>query len=74
MLTLSVINSFNTMENILILTGGGPANSTQTMLLYAYQQAVNSMDYSYAITMITIVFAVTMTLTVVFNKITSNKD
>lgn len=74
MLTLSVINSFNTMENILVLTGGGPANSTQTMLLYAYQQAVNSMDYSYAITMITIVFVVTMTLTVIFNKITSNKD
>ncbi|MBO5060111.1 MAG: sugar ABC transporter permease [Clostridia bacterium] len=74
MLTLSIINAFNLMENIMILTGGGPSNSTQTMLLYAYQQGVNSMDYSYAMTMTTIIFIVTMTLTVVFNKVTREKD
>lgn len=74
MLTLSIINSFNLMENVMILTGGGPSNSTQTMLLYAYQQATSSMDYSYAMTMTTIIFVVTMTLTVVFNKITREKD
>lgn len=74
LLSLSLINTFNLMENIMVLTGGGPANSTQTMLLYAYQQATNSMDYSYAMTMTTIIFAITMTLTVVFNKVTREKE
>lgn len=74
MLTLSIINSFNLMENVMILTGGGPSNSTQTMLLYAYQQGTASMDYSYAMTMTTIIFVITMTLTVVFNRITREKD
>ena len=74
MLTLTIIGSFNIMENVLLLTGGGPSNSTQTMLLYAYQQATNSMDYSYAITMIGIVFIATMILTIVFNKITTEKE
>lgn len=74
MLTLNIISSFNLMEQIMVLTGGGPANSTQTMLLYAYQQGVNSMDYSYAMTMITIVFVVTMILTIVFNKVTAEND
>lgn len=74
MLTLSIINAFNAMENILVLTGGGPMNSTQTMFLYAYQVGVNTMDYSYAMTMCTIVFVFVMTLTVVFNKITNNQE
>lgn len=74
MLTLAIISAFNVMENIMILTGGGPANSTQTMLLYAYQQATNSMDYSYAMTMTTIIFIVTMTLTIIFNRVTREKD
>lgn len=74
MLTLTIINSLNAMENIMIMTGGGPGNSTRTMMLYAYQQATKSNDYSYAITMTTIVFIVTMTLTVVFNRITDKKD
>lgn len=73
-LTLGIIGALNSMEGVLLLTGGGPANSTQTMLLYAYQQAVNSMDYSYAITMITIVFIATLILTVIFNKVNSEKD
>lgn len=74
MLTLSIIGSLNSMENVLVMTGGGPSNSTQTMYLYAYQVGVNTMDYSYAMTMCTIVFAITMVLTIVFNKVTKAND
>ena len=74
LLTLSIISAFNVMEHILVLTGGGPANSTQTMYLYAYQVGVNTMDYSYAMTMCTIVFVITITLTIVFNKATKSGD
>ena len=74
MLTLSIIGSLNSMENVLVMTGGGPSNSTQTMYLYAYQVGVNTMDYSYAMTMCTIVFVITMVLTIVFNKVTKAND
>ena len=74
MLTLSIMNSLNSMENVLVTTGGGPSNSTQTMYLYAYQVGVNTMDYSYAMAMMTIIFLITMTLTLVFNKITKEKE
>ncbi len=74
LLTLSIIGSLNTMESVLVTTGGGPSNATQTMYLYAYQVGTNTMDYSYAMTMMTIVFALTMTLTIIFNKITKEKE
>jgi multiple sugar transport system permease protein len=74
LLTLAIIGSLNSMENIMIMTGGGPGTATRTMMLYAYQQATRSNDYSYAITMTTIVFIVTMMLTILFNKVTDKKD
>ena len=74
LLTLSIIGSLNAMEGVLVTTGGGPSNATQTMYLYAYQVGTNTMDYSYAMTMMTIVFALTMTLTIIFNKITKEKE
>ena len=74
MFLLSMIGIFNALEGPLILTGGGPAGSTETVLLYAYQQAVNSMDYSYAVTMATIVFFVILLLTAIVNKATEEKD
>lgn len=72
--TLSLIGALNTMENVMILTGGGPAGATQTLLLYAYNKAVNSGDYSYAMTLTTIVFAVIMIITVVLNKAMKEKE
>ena len=74
MFLLSMIGIFNALEAPMILTGGGPAGSTETVLLYAYQQAVNSMDYSYAVTMATIVFFVILILTAVVNRATKEKE
>lgn len=70
---LSLTGIFGTMENILLWTGGGPAGSTETILVYAYKQATNSMDYSYAITLSTIVFVVTLIITYAFQKKTQEE-
>lgn len=70
---LSLTGIFGTMENILLWTGGGPAGSTETILVYAYKQATNSMDYSYAITLSTIVFIVTFVITYMFQKKTEEE-
>lgn len=49
-------------------TDGGPFGKTETLLSYAYKQALTSLDYSYAITMATIVFLITFILTVLIRK------
>ena len=67
MFMLSLINKVNAMEDIMVYTGGGPAGSTETALLYAYKQGTNSMDYSYAMTMITIVFVIVLVLNIINN-------
>lgn len=71
--TLQLIGCINAMENILVMTGGGPANSTRTVLLHAYRQATDSMDYSYAITMITVVYVFTLILNI-FMQRRKNKE
>ena len=65
MFMLSLINKVNAMEDIMVFTGGGPAGSTETALLYAYKQGTNSMDYSYAMTIITIVFIIVLILNII---------
>lgn len=73
-LLMSVTGIFNSMENILVWTGGGPAGSTETVLVYAYKQAINSMDYSYAVTLATIVFVVTFLITLLVKGVSDKKD
>jgi len=73
-LLMSITGIFNSMENILVWTGGGPAGSTETVLVYAYKQAINSMDYSYAVTLATIVFIVTFIITLLVKGISDKKD
>ena len=71
---MNVTGIFNTMDNILVWTGGGPAGETEMVLVYAYKQAINSMDYSYAITLATIVFVATFIITLLVRGISDKKD
>lgn len=73
MFTLSLIGAVNSMEGVMVLTGGGPSGSTETALLYAYNQGVRSMDYSYAMTMITLVFILVLVINVITTKM-KNKE
>ncbi len=73
-LLMSITGIFNAMENILVWTGGGPAGATETVLVYAYKQAINSMDYSYAVTIATIVFVATFVITLFVKGISDKKD
>ena len=74
MFLLSFTGVFNALENVLMWTGGGPYGATETLLSYAYKQALSSLDYSYAITMATIVFLITFILTMVIRKLLSKMD
>lgn len=45
--TLSVTYTVKVFDLIFILTGGGPANSTQTLATYAYQRSFRNFDWGH---------------------------
>ncbi|MFV0400241.1 MAG: carbohydrate ABC transporter permease [Oscillospiraceae bacterium] len=73
MLVLSFIGAFNSFDNVQVMTGGGPANSTETIVLYAYKQAYTFFDYGYALTLSTIAFLVIFLLTVIQMRLERDK-
>lgn len=42
-----VIGGFNVFTSVLLVTDGGPADSTQVLLTYMYQQAFKNLDFGY---------------------------
>ena len=46
-LIISVINSFQVFDAVLVLTGGGPADATRTLVVYIYDQAFNYLQMGY---------------------------
>jgi multiple sugar transport system permease protein len=65
MLVLTVIGAFNMFDNVQVMTGGGPAGSTETIILYLYKQAYTFQDYGYALSLSTTAFLIIFILTVV---------
>jgi multiple sugar transport system permease protein len=59
-----VIGGLNVFTSVLLVTGGGPADSTQVLLTYMYQQAFKYLDFGYgaaiAVLLTVIVFVVSM--------------
>ena len=46
-LVLRTIQAFKVFDIIWIMTGGGPANATQTIAIYAYQTAFQGYDFGW---------------------------
>jgi multiple sugar transport system permease protein len=74
LLVINTINIFNLFDEVMIMTGGGPARASETLVLYAFQKAYRDMDYSYAITITTISFLIVFLLTILQMKIKSTGD
>jgi multiple sugar transport system permease protein len=45
-----VIGGFNVFISVILMTGGGPADSTQVLLTYMYKQAFTNLDFGYGAT------------------------
>lgn len=63
-LTLGVIRGLRVFTEIYVLTNGGPAGSTQTVVPYVYQQATTNDDVGYAAAISTVLLLFTVLLTV----------
>ncbi len=63
---LRVIGLFNSPDVLLILTGGGPGNATQTISLYGFQTAYLKFDFGYAASISVLALGCLMAFTVVY--------
>ena len=63
MFVLSIIGAFNMFDNVKVITEGGPANATETIILYSYKQAYTFQDYGYALALSTTAFLIIFLLT-----------
>lgn len=64
LLITNTIAIFNLFDEPKIMTGGGPAKSTETLVLFAFDKAYTGGEYSYAITITTIAFIIVFILTI----------
>ena len=65
-LLLRTIWVFNSIEMILIMTGGGPAYSSETVTSYMYTKAYGTQDFGMAAAMGVLVMIVLMLYSVLF--------
>lgn len=66
---LRVIGLVNSPELLLILTGGGPGNSTQVLSLYAFQTAYQRFDFGYAGALSVVMFVILMVFCVIYLRV-----
>jgi multiple sugar transport system permease protein len=71
---LQAIRLFNTPDLLIVLTGGGPANSTQVGSLYAFQTAYIRFDFGYASAISLALMALMLGITLVAMRVTPAVD
>ncbi len=65
-----LIGAFQVFEEPLIMTEGGPANSTLTMALYLYNRGIRQSGFGYASAIALVQFALILILCVATLKMT----
>jgi multiple sugar transport system permease protein len=58
----TAIFTLRSFEQVYVITGGGPLNSTNLLVYYIYQEAFGQFDFGYAAAGATVLLAVTMVL------------
>jgi len=58
----TVIFTLRSFEQVYVVTGGGPLNSTNILVYYIYQEAFAQFDFGYAAAAATVLLAVTLLL------------
>jgi multiple sugar transport system permease protein len=66
-LIISIIGSFQIFDLTTVLTGGGPANSTNTIIMYVYQAGFKFFRMGYASALSAILFVIVLAITIIQN-------
>jgi multiple sugar transport system permease protein len=67
-LIISIIGSFQIFDLTTVLTGGGPANSTNTIIMYVYQAGFKFFRMGYASALSAILFVIVLIITIIQNR------
>ncbi|AXC49234.1 sugar ABC transporter permease [Paracoccus suum] len=60
MIIVTITGAFQVFNEVMVMTGGGPNNSSQVLGTWLYEQGFNQNDMGYAAAIGSVVFAVTM--------------
>ena len=63
--TITVIGAFQIYESIIVLTSGGPGDSTRSVVMYLAERAFSSFQIGYASAIAMTLFAVILTATLI---------
>lgn len=73
LLVVMTITSFNVFDTVSVMTSGGPANSTNVMVYYIYQNAFANMKIGYASAAGTVLLLIVGVMTFFYFKFLSEK-
>ena len=65
-LIFRTIDAFRVFDSIYVLTGGGPANSTETLSIYAYKTLFQSLEFGYGAALAVSVFVLVALVAVTY--------
>ena len=66
----SLIGAFQVFDVVYVMTGGGPANATTTLVHQIYNAAFKALDMGYAAAMSFVLFGIIMVVTIVSMRVT----
>ncbi len=70
-LIFRTLDAFRVFDAIYVLTGGGPANSTETLSIYAYKVLFQTLRFGYGSTLAVVVFLCTGAISVFYIRLLS---
>lgn len=73
-LVVTTIGSFQVFDQIMVMTKGGPASSTEVGVLYIYKQAFDMLNMGYASALSVILFLIIFVLSLTQLKLYAKKD
>jgi len=70
----TAIFTLRSFEQVYIITGGGPLNSTNLLVYYIYEQAFSNFEFGYAAAAATVLLAIAFILVFVYLRIGNEQD
>ena len=68
-LIFRTLDAFRVFDAVYVLTGGGPANTTETLSIYAYKVLFQTLQFGYGSTLSMVVFLCVGTMSVLYIRI-----
>jgi multiple sugar transport system permease protein len=70
-LIFRTLDAFRVFDAIYVLTGGGPANTTETLSIYAYKVLFQTLQFGYGSTLSVVVFLCTGGISIFYIRLLS---